>query len=521
MAMRMRRDLLVTAIGAIPFIGVWLMKVIIHPRPFWAHYADPEMFFFYDGLRLHNGWPPANIDHPGTPIQLLAAAVISLTGPHPLLVDRYRLGMYIVTGLLTIVALLLLVRSGVLRDVPPLLQIVALWSLWLAPASLRHLAIASPESIELPFAVLAMMAIVAFARDPTRRKAALCGAAIGACIGVKFVFLAWLLAAGLAALIAGGATLRTRISNAFVIGASSIAGFAAATCAAAARWPDMFRWVLSLATHSRWYGTGPIAYTNPLVYIHTFAVAIGSAKTWHLWLFAALAAMLVRWLRNRREAFLPLFCLAAVIVNYAMAAKGLLPTADRSYGDIPYRYLLPVAFVALIAFADACHKRAPARSLQIAIAIVVAVLVFKAAAGEVKATDAILADERRARANIDSAIAAHRRPGDVVIYGECPEPSFALRFPTYDRRFLMEAVARSNSADVGPVFNESFLRMVEQRYPDEGHYYANVISLPTGHHDWDLMAISKGIWPSSPAAGDVVVARPPGFVIVRNRRSMR
>lgn len=519
--MRMRRDLLVTAVGAIPFIGVWLMKVLVHPRPFWAHYPDPEMFFFYDGLRLHNGWPPANIDHPGTPIQLLAAAVMSLTGPHPLLVDRYRLGMYIVTGLLTIVALLLLVRSDVLRDVSPLLQIVALWSLWLAPASLRHLAIASPESLEIPFAALTIVAIVAFARDVSMPKAALCGAAIGACIGVKFVFLAWLLAAGFAALISGGANLRTRFRNAIVIGVSSIAGFAAATCAAAARWPDMVRWVISLSSRSRWYGTGPTGHPNPLVYIHTFAVAIGSAKTWHLWLLIAFAAMLILWLRNRRDAFLPLFCVAAVIVNYAMAAKGLLPTADRSFGDIPYRYLLPVAFVALIAFAVACHKRAPARSLQIAITVVAAVLVFRATVGEVKATDAILADDNRARANIDSAIAAVRHPGDVIVYGSSPEPVYTLRFPTYDRRFLMQEVVRSNGADVGPVFNEAFLRMVEQRYPDEGHYYVNVVSLPTGHRDWDLMVLSDETWPSSPAAQEVVVARPAGFVIARNRRSTR
>jgi len=516
MAVGNRRDLLITALGAIPFIGVWLIKVLIHPRPFWSQYSDPEMFFFYDGLRLRHGWAPANIDHPGTPLQLLAAGVMSLTGPHPLVIDRYRLGMYIATALLTIAALLLLIRSRVLRDLPPLLQLTALWSLWLAPATLRYLAIASPESIEVPFGALAVMAIVAFARDDSRRNAALCGAAIGACIGVKFVFLGWLIAAVIAALLSGRGTLRSQGGNAVVIGASSIGGFLIATCAAAARWPDMVRWVLSVALRSRWYGEGQTAAPDPLAYVHNIVVAIGYAKTWHLWLGAVFAATLLLWWRARRDAFLPLFSLVAVITTYAMAAKGLMPTAEQSFGDIRYRYLLPVAFVALAAFADACFRRPPARALQIVVAVLMAAAVGKAAINEVRFTNLFIANDRNLRENIDRAVAANRRPGDVVVYGYSPEPVFALRFPTYDRRFLMQEVAHANVADVGAVYNETFLRMIEEGYPDEGHYYA-ILSLPAKHRDWNLMAVPEKYWTSSPAASGVVVARTAGYVIARKR----
>src|SRR6185503_7917969 len=116
-------------------------------------------------------------------------------------------------------------------------------------------------------------------------------------------------------------------------------------------------------------------------------------------------------------------------------------------------------------------RRPPTRALQIVVAVLMAAAVGKAAINEVRFTNLFIANDRDLRENIDRAVAANRRPGDVVVYGYSPEPVFALRFPTYDRRFLMQEVAHANVADVGAVYNETFLRMIEEGYPDEGHYY--------------------------------------------------
>ena len=510
-----RRDLLVTLAGVAPFVAVWIAKVVVRPRPFWAAYADPEMFFFYDGLRLLHGDPPVNIDHPGTPIQLLAAAMARLMDPTPLAVDRYRVAMYIATALLTLAGTLFLVRGRLLRPLPAPLQIAVLWTFWLAPAALRQAAIASPEVIELPFAALAMTALAAYAEERSRRAAMWLGAAIGALIGVKFVFGTWLLAAGLAALLAGGRTLRERALDAVTIGLSAIAGFALATAAAAARWPDMVAWVVALLTHSRWYGEGTVAPPSAGDLLRSLMTAAMAAKVWHLWLLLALAMLVAAWWRRRELALIAIFCLTATILNFAAAAKGLVPTAAQGFGDIRYRYLLPAALAAVIALAFACRV-ATSRAAQAVLLVVAGLLAIKATVAEVRTHAGIVALAEEQRAALDRVLAPLRRPGLTVVYAYAPAPSFALRFPTYDRRFMMTAVLETRAAGSGgPAFNAGFLRAIERRYPDEGHFFAHLISLPAGRTQWDLFVRRENDAEAAAAAPGMIVGRAAGYVVVR------
>ena len=58
-----------------------MIKLLLRPRPFWVHYYDPEVIYFIQGLHLLRGEVPTNIDHPGTPLQLLSALLGAITGP--------------------------------------------------------------------------------------------------------------------------------------------------------------------------------------------------------------------------------------------------------------------------------------------------------------------------------------------------------------------------------------------------------------------------------------------------------
>src|SRR5205823_6482385 len=127
--------------GLLPFLVVFIVKTFVRWRPFWGEYADPELYFFFDALRVHNGVAPANIDHPGTPVQLLGAIVISATGATPLTVDRYRIASYILIALITLATAFLLDRI-LARDLTPMQRIVTLWLFWVSPAALRYVDIA-------------------------------------------------------------------------------------------------------------------------------------------------------------------------------------------------------------------------------------------------------------------------------------------------------------------------------------------------------------------------------------------
>ena len=77
--------------AALPLLADSIYRVVIHPRPFWMHFYDPETIYFYQSLRLLGGHAPLNVDHPGTPVQLLGAVIALFTGRSPLQFDAFRL----------------------------------------------------------------------------------------------------------------------------------------------------------------------------------------------------------------------------------------------------------------------------------------------------------------------------------------------------------------------------------------------------------------------------------------------
>lgn len=99
---------LVIALGVLPLLIDWVYKVVLHPRPFWAFVYDPEAIYVSEGLRLLSGRAPVNADNPGTPVQLLSAAIELFVGRLPQNTDAIRLCGYVVALLFAVGAAVLL-----------------------------------------------------------------------------------------------------------------------------------------------------------------------------------------------------------------------------------------------------------------------------------------------------------------------------------------------------------------------------------------------------------------------------
>lgn len=472
-----------------PMLAVWIEKVILLPRPVAVGYADPEVYFFYDSLRLVLGSAPHNVDHPGTPVQLLGALVVRVTGATPLAIDTWRSAVYSAALLLNAVAVVILLRT-LLRDVPRAAAVAAIWTFWICPAAMRHVAIWSPEIVYFCVAALALAAFHAYFMRPDTTRAVWLGAAIGLCIGVKFVFLSWAIAAALVMATMGA----RRIRDTTLMLLATIAAFIVATIPAITRYPAMFHWLVALVSRSDWYGRPHPASGSVAA---DLATALMHAKVWHAWMVVAFLLLLVVLKRGdtaMRAALL--FGAIAVALNYIMAAKGIAPKEVDSFGDIRYRYVLPSAAAAMLVLAEACRSPRLRRWWpQLALLIVSGTLVAKSALSEIRTHRALVAESAVETAALREAVLRVARENDVIVYEGVELPEYALRAHTYGE--------------------QRFLRMVEKRWPRVGHSYDFETFLPEGVTRWDLFVIRPQFLARSTAKDGLVVARTPTHLLIR------
>src|SRR5205814_2494173 len=128
-------------VAALPLLVNWTAKAVIDPRPFWVHYYDPETIYFYDGLRMAELHAPHAADNPGTPLQVMSAAISLVTGRTPFAIDAFRLAGYTLALLLTIATMALIVRF----NSSPCLTIALIWTYFLAPSAFERDVVWSPE----------------------------------------------------------------------------------------------------------------------------------------------------------------------------------------------------------------------------------------------------------------------------------------------------------------------------------------------------------------------------------------
>ena len=201
---------LILFLALAPIWGEWVYKVYVHPRPFWAFYYDPEIIYFYGGLELLNGQTPKNVDNPGTPVQLISAGLLLLTGRNPLDFDSFRVSAYIFSQILIIISCWLLLKTLLLR-LPPVLKISALQTFFLCSQSLEYNNIWSPEILYFPVGTLVIICTwTQFNKGLSCYGSALIGLTLGLACAVKFTFLAWIPAMFIAVLIVRPAPDRSK-----------------------------------------------------------------------------------------------------------------------------------------------------------------------------------------------------------------------------------------------------------------------------------------------------------------------
>ncbi|MDM8541587.1 hypothetical protein QUF90_10925 [Desulfococcaceae bacterium HSG9] len=465
---------LILFLALAPITGEWIYKVFIYPRPFWAFYYDPETIYFYSGLELLNGQTPNNVDNPGTPVQLISAALLTFIGRNPLNLDCFRVSAYIFSQVLMILMCWMLLKTLLLR-LSPMLQISALQTFFLCSQSLEYNNVWSPEILYFPIGSLVIISAWSqFNKGLSYHGSALIGFTLGLACAVKFTFLAWIPAMFLAVLIVRPAPDICKKYLPFALIVAAVLGFLAATFVVASKYPYMFQWLWRLASHSGEYGTKQAEIPSMYELITNVFIAVRSSKAWHFWLFMNISLAGFALWRQRQNgdvlsnpmASLLIFAVVAIIMSYILAAR-----------HMALRYLLPTGVCGMLIFAICSHLFLKHRSFkfQCIVCIVVALLLAKHITLDISTHQKRIHIAKKNQIKINASLSqcCNSTQKPIIIYGfRAPQPSFALRISTAD--------------------NLNYLNIISKRYPYEGHInWHQQIVLPVGADHWDCAVISK------------------------------
>jgi hypothetical protein len=470
-------SLLLTLFSFLPIAAALIYKCFVYPRPLWAHLFDPEMIYYVSGRELLQHQRVQNVDNPGTPLQVLSALIHWGLGSDPQTVDQFRYVGYGVAWSLTFLSAFLLVRT-VLVPLPRLLQVVALWSWFLCPASLEYMTVWSPEILYFPAGALALVITAEAFRSDKLRLCLYAGMTIGLCCAIKFTFLAWVPPL-LVLLFFDFQKQDIRVSRrALRCGMALvgiIAGFLLATFPVHDRYGQMFSWLWRLATRSGAYGSdapgGPPLLTLVVNLIRTFKVR----WAWSLWL--GLCA-LIAWEGCRRVPLkstrtwpvqrLAIFAILAMILNYGMTLRN--PSAH---------YMLPSGLCAIALFACGAqfpswsHRRRYQGLLFVGMLLLLSRAIWQDIALHRQRIDQSQSQQRAISLKLQELSRNWDHEPCVVYTFPAPMPSLALRVMSMDPKW---------NAAVGAI------------YPHEGHQtFAGQIELTgTRCQSWDFCVVSQG-----------------------------
>ena len=444
-------------------------KTLVEPRPFWAHYYDPEAIYFFEGFRLLAGDSPRWVDNPGTPVQMLSAALVLLTGRSPLAFDAFRglgYGLYVALFILSVHGLL----RGPLAESSFAAKLLAVWTWCLAPAALEYDTVLSPEMFVFPVGTLLLLTVPG--RDPRVRPALgylALGAVCGLALTVKFTFLPLVAGVGGLAVLVGAGEGLGRWRRAGLAALGTALGFALASIPAAADYPRMFKLTGQMMGHSGEYGTGRAGFPGLEEVLANLARAISGAKVWWLWMFLLGALAAYRW-STRRPRF-DRYSISLLLGGAAALLLGLA-MAHRHYAG---RYVLPAGFGAIALCAGVVRSWGPRWRVHLKVALVAAVgiLVWKQVAFDLgnHRTRMLQAVSTRNQLERASAEACGGHKGIRVFGGRAPIPSFALRIMTTDKELF---------------------RQIETIYPREGHVdWSDTVILPHSAESADLLIVRE------------------------------
>ena len=496
-----KQFLLVVILVLVPLVASWMYKEIVHPRPHWIEYYDPEMAYYFSGFEISQGGSPSHIDHPGTPLQWLMAFAIRMTGDAPEEISAtLRLVKQILLGLTLVAAMIL--KLVLFRGLPVLLSAAGILFFYVSGQALRYLNIIAPESLYFFCTALFAAAFWVLATGSQRKwKFLLTGLALGICIAVKFLFLVWVPGLLMSVwLLTGKSSAISRLFAMIRVTTGIVIGFTAATFTVAPYYADMLAWLSNLAIRSGPYGTGAAGWPDPTTLVIHWTQAILSAKGWYLLLLLTICGCLAGIIKQRRSKDDPLKGLTIVV---AFVVIGLICSHLLLVRSFKVHYLLPNAMLGVLAFAVAARLwLAQLRTWRAILPVLLIGSLFaKSYSWDVTLHQRLIENGTALRNNIQEIIDVHEP-------AESPVVIYSFRFPTASFANRIYAPA-------------AYQDRLDGVYPREGHYlpWSRELRLPTGANEWNLLVIRKVDLGDFPDKVSKIVGEVEDYVVVQRAQN--
>lgn len=276
--------------------------------PFWqAWNLDPSYYYLLNGLRVVEGLAPTDVSHPGTPIQVLIAAVIRvmhpglstdgvvdavLADPESHLFAASSVIYVLVAGALWAMGRSIFSATGLLG--PALLAQSAPFLSRIIPKFGLH-----PKPEAFIVIAVALLAAIAFqmvrSGRATDRQAALAGVVMGLGIACKVHFA-----------VLGVVPLLLMDRRRFLIYAGiSVAAFFVFVAPAIPSWEIWIGWMKRMVLGTGAYGEGAQTIIDPSRYPRAIFKLLVSGKVFFTVTLVASLVMLVAYFRLRRRDLLP------------------------------------------------------------------------------------------------------------------------------------------------------------------------------------------------------------------------
>ncbi len=495
------------SLAFVPIAADLFYKAFVSLRPYWIHYFDPEVFYFYSSLNLLQLKAPVHVDHPGTPLQLLGAVVLSFTRQDPLELDTYRAAMYWISAAISLLCLSLLVhRAEIDAKISHICLLV--WMIYLAPGALEYQSVWAPEmAFPAVSAVLILCLLSQFSSPENLKRASQSGLLFGFACALKFTFLFCLLSLlGVLAVRSEVGDARRRLTECAVVAGSAVGGFVIATSPILLEYPDMLGFVVSILAHEGPYATGELGIADARTIVDNLMGLLDAAKAWWfcvgvIYLCGFLYLRYSRFLpKNHRRvlAFSTWYSLFAVLTSMVFSA---------TINQVGWRYALPAMTtvpLVLLALLRADFMRTVGNRLVTGFAaLALGGLLVKAVHLDLRTHDQRIRENTQLRADVEHRLDGVAGPNAVSVFSyRFPHPVSALR-----------GSAIASLRDPGRV-----LRRLDVAFPSIGAYnpWTNTMNLPGGVSDWDLFVLRSDHYQNlETAAGVVEIDRVRDYVLLQ------
>ena len=273
----------VSLLALIPIVVAWIHKEIIHPRPYWSFYYDPELIYFAGGRSIMDGRLPENLDNPGVPVHLLSALLVAIIGESPETLPRFLFIAHLFSFLICVVSVGFAAKV-LFSDCDWKLQVTGVWVFYACAQSLEYQNIFSPEGLFAAFgAIFVTFAWRCVSRDVSPASALAVGVILGLCCSLKFTFLP-IAASLVVALVVTSPSVSAAFRETACTAIGVMTGFLLGTLPVVSEYNRLFDLIFRVVTHSGQYGAGSSMTLDVAEAVSHFSNAILSAKSWYAWL---------------------------------------------------------------------------------------------------------------------------------------------------------------------------------------------------------------------------------------------